>query len=738
MRRVPELADACAARRARDRSRRRSAGSAVTRRAPVRGRAEQRNARCRAARWGCRAARSTARCCGAPSGRCGARARRHGSGDRRRRSVQTRDGAAIAAPALFLAAGKHGFRGFAREPAAWQRRRSGDGAARAAARASGARPAGRRRGRAAPVRPRLCRAGAAGGRQRRTSASRSTSRGSTKRAAIRRRCSRALGDAMPQLGERLALCRRVAPSRCDRPCPLWLAHAPTPRPALFRLGDQAGVIPCLAGEGMGIALASAECGGGGMASRRRRRRTGFQRALAARWRGPSRSPIWSGACGENPAARAVTRRRHFFRLLVRMLRDDADRGADPARLAATRHRPILTHATAPEIEPMDRDQSPYRIRMAQAPLDPSNTTCCARRHRARLHRRIYRQQGRRRLSLRRLRRAAVRQRHQVRHRDRAGRASPRPRRRTAVTEHDRRQPRHASAPKCAAPTATAISAMSSPTARRRRGCAIASTARRSTSRTARRMRRQPARLNTRSRADASGAQRGNGTRLCAATRQQASSGQIVIIPQAPRHVRRRAAALARLACGAIVRWGLGLAVVGARRAGDRGRYRGAALPSFDELKNSPNGQMIRVHAADGTVIVSLGPSYGEWLTLREIPQVMQDAMVAVEDRRFRIASGRRPDRHGARGQVAVQNRGSGRRLQGASTITQQLARNIFLSNSMHVRPQGARGDPRARARMEILEGRRSSNSISTRSISAAAPMASTPRRAASSAIARPS
>ena len=27
------------------------------------------------------------------------------------------------------------------------------------------------------------------------------------------------------------------------------------------------------------------------------------------------------------------------------------------------------------------------------------------------------------------------------------------------------------------------------------------------------------------------------------------------------------------------------------------------LPSFDELKSSPNGQMIRVHAADGTVIV---------------------------------------------------------------------------------------------------------------------------------------
>jgi penicillin-binding protein 1A len=39
----------------------------------------------------------------------------------------------------------------------------------------------------------------------------------------------------------------------------------------------------------------------------------------------------------------------------------------------------------------------------------------------------------------------------------------------------------------------------------------------------------------------------------------------------------------------------------------------SSLPSFDELKSSPNGQMIRVHAADGTVLVSLGPSYGEWI-----------------------------------------------------------------------------------------------------------------------------
>ncbi len=108
------------------------------------------------------------------------------------------------------------------------------------------------------------------------------------------------------------------------------------------------------------------------------------------------------------------------------------------------------------------------------------------------------------------------------------------------------------------------------------------------------------------------------------------------------------------------------------------------LPSFDELKSSPNGQMIRVHAADGTVIVSLGPSYGEWLSYDQIPGVMRDAMVSVEDRRFRSHPGVDPIGLARSAKLAYQYRGTGRRLQGASTITQQVARTIFLSNKYDV------------------------------------------------------
>ena len=107
----------------------------------------------------------------------------------------------------------------------------------------------------------------------------------------------------------------------------------------------------------------------------------------------------------------------------------------------------------------------------------------------------------------------------------------------------------------------------------------------------------------------------------------------------------------------------------------------SSLPSYEAMKSSPNGQMIRVHAADGTVIVSLGPSFGKWLPYDQIPDIMVDAMVSVEDKRYYMHPGVDPIGLTRAAWLAVANRGTGRRMQGASTITQQVARNIFLNNS---------------------------------------------------------
>ncbi|HLL29784.1 MAG TPA: PBP1A family penicillin-binding protein, partial [Allosphingosinicella sp.] len=104
-----------------------------------------------------------------------------------------------------------------------------------------------------------------------------------------------------------------------------------------------------------------------------------------------------------------------------------------------------------------------------------------------------------------------------------------------------------------------------------------------------------------------------------------------------------------------------------------------SLPSYQELvRRDDLGQMIRVKAADGSELVALGPSFGEWLSYDQIPDIMKDAMVAVEDKRFRSHIGVDPIGLARATRVRVSK---GRWTQGGSTITQQLARNIFLTNS---------------------------------------------------------
>src|SRR5574338_541770 len=103
------------------------------------------------------------------------------------------------------------------------------------------------------------------------------------------------------------------------------------------------------------------------------------------------------------------------------------------------------------------------------------------------------------------------------------------------------------------------------------------------------------------------------------------------------------------------------------------------LPSYSQLeKRADLGQMIRVRAANGQVLVSLGPSFGRWLPYDQIPPEMRAAMIAVEDKRFRSHIGVDPIGIARSFKVRVE---TGHWRQGGSTITQQLARNIFLTNT---------------------------------------------------------
>ncbi len=104
-----------------------------------------------------------------------------------------------------------------------------------------------------------------------------------------------------------------------------------------------------------------------------------------------------------------------------------------------------------------------------------------------------------------------------------------------------------------------------------------------------------------------------------------------------------------------------------------------SMPSYYQLKATQTAQTIVVRARDGTEIVELGPSFGKWLTADEIPQVMKDAMVSVEDRRYYSHFGIDPVRTG--GAIIEGLTGSRARVGGTSTISQQLARNVFLNNN---------------------------------------------------------
>ncbi|HKT84756.1 MAG TPA: PBP1A family penicillin-binding protein [Novosphingobium sp.] len=134
----------------------------------------------------------------------------------------------------------------------------------------------------------------------------------------------------------------------------------------------------------------------------------------------------------------------------------------------------------------------------------------------------------------------------------------------------------------------------------------------------------------------------------------------------------------RRTIGRLFAWGAAVALLGLIFLVTAVAFTARELPDYNALKSSQNGQMIVVRARDGSELVSLGPSYGKWLPYDQIPQIMKDAMISVEDRRFRDHYG--VDPVGIMRSVAVRYE-EGHWKQGASTITQQLARNVFLNNA---------------------------------------------------------
>lgn len=105
-------------------------------------------------------------------------------------------------------------------------------------------------------------------------------------------------------------------------------------------------------------------------------------------------------------------------------------------------------------------------------------------------------------------------------------------------------------------------------------------------------------------------------------------------------------------------------------------YHAAQLPPIDQLtvpKRPPN---IAILSADGVLIANRGETGGRNVNIRELPSYLPRAFVAIEDRRFYSHYGLDPI---GITRAMVRNLSSRGVSQGGSTLTQQLAKNLFLT-----------------------------------------------------------
>ncbi len=106
-----------------------------------------------------------------------------------------------------------------------------------------------------------------------------------------------------------------------------------------------------------------------------------------------------------------------------------------------------------------------------------------------------------------------------------------------------------------------------------------------------------------------------------------------------------------------------------------------SAPSLDALKPVLAGATSQVYAANGTRLGSIQSDVLRTpITTRQMPKVLRDATVAIEDQRFYKNNG--VDLTGIF-RSAVKDVLHGQALQGASTITMQLMRNIYLGSDTH-------------------------------------------------------
>ena len=160
-----------------------------------------------------------------------------------------------------------------------------------------------------------------------------------------------------------------------------------------------------------------------------------------------------------------------------------------------------------------------------------------------------------------------------------------------------------------------------------------------------------------SRADRAGGRMGQAGRRGAAQRDEGSRG-------------------GRSVLGRLVYFGLVLGLWGLIGAAGLVAFHASQLPPIDQLavpKRPPN---IAILASDGSLLANRGETGGRAVALKELPPYLPKAFIAIEDRRFYDHFGIDPV---GIGRAVMRNLNRGGVTQGGSTLTQQLAKNLFLT-----------------------------------------------------------
>jgi penicillin-binding protein 1A len=109
------------------------------------------------------------------------------------------------------------------------------------------------------------------------------------------------------------------------------------------------------------------------------------------------------------------------------------------------------------------------------------------------------------------------------------------------------------------------------------------------------------------------------------------------------------------------------------------------LPDVSRLNEIRRQPSVTLLASDGSVLATYGDLYGQTVRLADLPPYLPQAVLATEDRRFYSHFGLDPL---GLLRAAYINLRDWRLTQGGSTITQQLAKNVFLTPARTVRRKG--------------------------------------------------